>query len=207
MTRTHLARACAIAGTAVLALSAWAVSGVRTNSTTQPAAVAKPVASAATTTERARNDVYTNTAVAARYAIAQALLPSAAGADPLQVEPRVPRAAGTPCVQTIMLGAFANIHLVAPDEYLDFAYLADAAYLVLAVSGDVAAEAAPLGKPVLLLNSGTDPTGAVPLTSETPNIRRIDVHEQTISDVVLNLISDRYAWELLRNPEQPRVDA
>ena len=106
-----------------------------------------------------------------------------------------------------MLGAFANIHLVAPDEYLDFAYLADAAYLVLAVSGDVAAEAAPLGKPVLLLNSGTDPTGAVPLTSETPNIRRIDVHEQTISDVVLNLISDRYAWELLRNPEQPPVDA
>jgi UDP-N-acetylglucosamine 2-epimerase (non-hydrolysing) len=106
-----------------------------------------------------------------------------------------------------MLGAFANIHLVAPDEYLDFAYLADAAYLVLAVSGDVAAEAAPLGKPVLLLNSGTETTSAVPLTSETPNVRRIDVHEQTISDVVLNLISDRYAWELLRNPEQPRVDA
>ena len=30
--------------------------------------------------------------------IAAALEPSAAGADPLQVEPRVPRAAGTPCV-------------------------------------------------------------------------------------------------------------
>ena len=106
-----------------------------------------------------------------------------------------------------MLGAFANIHLVAPDEYLDFAYLADAAYLVLAVAGDVAAEAAPLGKPVLLLNNGPDSGAGGPLTSETPNVRRIDIHEQTISDVVLNLISDRHAWELLRNPEQPRVDA
>jgi len=102
MTKASLARAGAIAGTAVLALSAWALSGVRTESKAQAAAVAKPVARAATTTERVRNDIYTNTAVAARYAIAQALLPSAAGADPLQVEPRVPRAAGAPCVQTIM---------------------------------------------------------------------------------------------------------
>jgi UDP-N-acetylglucosamine 2-epimerase len=103
-----------------------------------------------------------------------------------------------------MLGAFANIHLVAPDAYLDFAYLADAAYLTLAVSGDVAAEAAPLGKPVLLLNTGVD----APLTSEVPNIRRIDVNEQGISDVVLNLLTDRRAWELLRNTEAPaRVDA
>ena len=82
MMKASLARAGAIAGTAVLALSAWALSGVRTESKAQAAAVAKPVASAATTTERVRNDIYTNTAVAARYAIAQALLPSAAGADP-----------------------------------------------------------------------------------------------------------------------------
>lgn len=106
-----------------------------------------------------------------------------------------------------MLGAFANIHLVAPDEYLDFAYLADAAYLVLATAGDVAAEAAPLGKPVLLLNNAAEPAGAGPLTSEMPNVRRIDVHEQTISDVVLNLVTDRHAWELLRNPEPARIDA
>jgi undecaprenyl-phosphate alpha-N-acetylglucosaminyl 1-phosphatetransferase/UDP-N-acetylglucosamine 2-epimerase len=102
-----------------------------------------------------------------------------------------------------MLGAFANIHLAAPDEYLDFAYLADAAYLVLAMSGDVAAEAAPLGTPVLLLNTGVD----APLTSEVPNIRRIDLMEQGISDVVLHLLNDRRAWELLRSNEAPRADA
>jgi undecaprenyl-phosphate alpha-N-acetylglucosaminyl 1-phosphatetransferase/UDP-N-acetylglucosamine 2-epimerase len=102
-----------------------------------------------------------------------------------------------------MLGAFANIHLVAPDAYLDFAYLTETAYLVLAVSGDVAAEAAPLGKPVLLLNPGVD----APLTSEVPNIRRIDMHEQGISDVVLHLLSDRRAWELLCCSEAPRADA
>ena len=106
-----------------------------------------------------------------------------------------------------MLGDFAYFHLVAPDEYLDFAYLADAAYLVLAVSGDVAAEAAPLGKPVLLLNNEAEATGAGPLTSEMPNLRRIDIHEQTISDVVFNLVTDRHAWELLRNTEPPRTDA
>jgi undecaprenyl-phosphate alpha-N-acetylglucosaminyl 1-phosphatetransferase/UDP-N-acetylglucosamine 2-epimerase len=102
-----------------------------------------------------------------------------------------------------MLGAFANIHLVAPDEYLDFAYLADAAYLVLAVSGDVAAEAAPLGKPVLLLNTGVD----APLTSEVPNMRRIDIHEQAISDVVLHLLTDRRAWELLNSTGASSADA
>jgi undecaprenyl-phosphate alpha-N-acetylglucosaminyl 1-phosphatetransferase/UDP-N-acetylglucosamine 2-epimerase len=106
-----------------------------------------------------------------------------------------------------MLGAFANIHLVAPGDYLGFAYLADAAYLSLAVSGECAAEVAPLGKPVLLLNAAGEPALAGPLTSEVPNVRRIDVHEQTISDVVLNLISDRRAWEMLRNDERPRVDA
>jgi len=106
-----------------------------------------------------------------------------------------------------MLGAFANIHLVAPGDYLGFAYLADAAYLSLTLSGECAAEVAPLGKPVLLLNASGEPALAGPLTSEVPNVRRIDVHEQTISDVVLNLISDRRAWEMLRNDERPRVDA
>ena len=80
-------------------------------------------------------------------------------------------------------------------------------YVVLATAGDVAAEAAPLGKPVLLLNNAAEPAGAGPLTSEMPNVRRIDVHEQTISDVVLNLVTDRHAWELLRNPEPARIDA
>jgi undecaprenyl-phosphate alpha-N-acetylglucosaminyl 1-phosphatetransferase/UDP-N-acetylglucosamine 2-epimerase len=107
-----------------------------------------------------------------------------------------------------MLGAFANIHLVAPGDYNAFAYLADAAYLTLATTGECAAEAAPLGKPVLLLNAAGEPgLNASPLTSEMPNVRRIDVHEQTISDVVLNLMTDRRAWEMLRNDERPRVDA
>ena len=102
-----------------------------------------------------------------------------------------------------MLGAFQNIHLASPGEYMDFAWLADAAHLVLAVSGDVAAEAAPLGTPVLLLNNAVDG----PLTSESPNIRRIDLHEQTISDVVLHLVADQRAWEMLRTPERPMPDA
>lgn len=101
-----------------------------------------------------------------------------------------------------MLGAFANIHLVEPGEYLDFAYLADAAHLVLALSGDVAAEAAPLGTPVLVLNTAVDG----PLTSEAPNIRRLDLHEQTISDVVLHLVSDRRAWDTLRTDERMQAD-
>jgi undecaprenyl-phosphate alpha-N-acetylglucosaminyl 1-phosphatetransferase/UDP-N-acetylglucosamine 2-epimerase len=102
-----------------------------------------------------------------------------------------------------MLGSFANIHLVDPGEYLDFAYLADAAHLVLALSSDVAAEAAPLGTPILVLNAAVDG----PLTSEAPNIRRLDLHEQTISDVVLHLVSDRRAWETLRTDERLQVDA
>ncbi|UHQ18581.1 hypothetical protein LVB87_10240 [Lysobacter sp. KIS68-7] len=92
------ARAGAIAGTAVLALSAWALSGTRMTSTsTIPGAQAQRAVATSP-----GNNAYTNSAVAAHYAIAAALAPSAAGADPLQVEPRVPRAAGATCVQTIM---------------------------------------------------------------------------------------------------------
>jgi len=73
---------------------------------------------------------------------------------------------------------------------------------VLALSGDVAAEAAPLGTPVLVLNTAVDG----PLTSEAPNIRRLDLHEQTISDVVLHLVSDRRAWDTLRTAERMQAD-
>jgi hypothetical protein len=81
----------------LIALCAWAA---QRQATGEAGAAAARAAVAPTSTQSL--DVYTNTAVAAHYAIAAALAPSAAGADPLQVEPRVERASGTPCVQTIL---------------------------------------------------------------------------------------------------------
>ena len=86
-------RALAITGAATaLALGAWAFVGTRAG-----------FQEARVPTTRATlpvRDAVTYDGLRAQSAnlIAAALEPSAAGADPLQVEPRVPRAAGTPCV-------------------------------------------------------------------------------------------------------------
>lgn len=102
MERNATKGAVAVATVSLIALCAWAA---QRNTTGEVGATVARAANAPATLASAtspRLDMYTNTAVAAHYAIAAALLPSAAGADPLQVEPRVERASGTPCVQTIL---------------------------------------------------------------------------------------------------------
>jgi len=92
-----------------------------------------------------------------------------------------------------VLAVHPNIHVVARGDFLEFAYLLDAADLVLAASEAAGMECARLGKPVLLLNRENDPH-----TGDGPNVRRIDINERTITDVVLNLLTDRDAYDRLR---------
>jgi hypothetical protein len=105
-TRTAL-RALMVAGASSIALGALAFVASRAPHTdaTSPIA-ATPRASQASPVRKYSYEGITTTA---SRLIAAELLPSAAGADPLQVEPRVPRAAGTPCVVTLFRDAIIPV--------------------------------------------------------------------------------------------------
>lgn len=54
------------------------------------------------------------------------------------------------------LGGLANVHLIAPQDYLGFLYLMDRAYLIASDSGGVQEEAPSLQKPLLVLRATTE---------------------------------------------------
>lgn len=60
-----------------------------------------------------------------------------------------------------VLGEQANVHLIAPVDYIDFVWLMRRAYLILTDSGGVQEEAPSLGKPVLVLRDVTERPEAV----------------------------------------------
>ena len=59
------------------------------------------------------------------------------------------------------LGGQANVHLIAPVDYIDFVWLMRRAYLILTDSGGVQEEAPSLGKPVLVLRDVTERPEAI----------------------------------------------
>lgn len=60
-----------------------------------------------------------------------------------------------------MLSGLANVHLVAPQEYLSFVYLLNRSRLILTDSGGIQEEAPSLGKPVLVMRDNTERPEAV----------------------------------------------
>jgi Peptide N-acetyl-beta-D-glucosaminyl asparaginase amidase A len=90
------------AAVSVLAISAWAF--VATQAPARGGDAQRPMP-AATTTESSVDYSWDGLRATSAHLVAAALDPAAAGADPLQVEPRVPRAAGTPCVVELVRDA------------------------------------------------------------------------------------------------------
>lgn len=60
-----------------------------------------------------------------------------------------------------LLKGHANIHLIAPQEYLAFVYLMHRSTLIITDSGGVQEEAPSLGKPVLVMRDTTERPEAV----------------------------------------------
>ena len=104
--RTAL-RALMVAGASSIALGALAFVASRAPHTD----ATSPIAATPRTSQASpvRKYSYEGITTTASRLIAAELLPSAAGADPLQVEPRVPRAAGTPCVVTLFRDAIIPV--------------------------------------------------------------------------------------------------
>ena len=60
-----------------------------------------------------------------------------------------------------LLGNIANVHLIAPQDYLPFVYLMNRSTLILTDSGGIQEEAPSLGKPVLVMRDTTERPEAV----------------------------------------------
>lgn len=91
------------------------------------------------------------------------------------------------------LRACPNIHLIAPTDYLSFAYLLNHAHLVLADSGELAAEVASLGKPVMLMKRDAGHAAA----SDSPHAGPAAMTEHALAVAVLGLLDDPGAREAL----------
>lgn len=89
----------------------------------------------------------------------------------------------------------ANVHLVEPLGYLEFAWLLQRAYLVLTGSSEVEGEAALLGKPVLVLREQAATAGSETF-DETQHV--VDVDDAAITAGVMTLLTDRNAYEAMR---------
>jgi len=105
METRHWLRTLLVGGASLMALGAWAFIDARpegaTTASMRVAGSARASLLSSGTQGTAPAIYYASLSANASQLIASALAPSAAGADPLQVEPRVPRASGSPCVVTL----------------------------------------------------------------------------------------------------------
>ena len=92
-----------------------------------------------------------------------------------------------------LLHVCPNIHLIAPTDYLGFAYLLNQAYLIIAASNEMAVEAASLAKPVLLMQHDTEPHAAV----EAGNVQRVGIDERAIAAGALDLLANPGAYQAM----------
>ncbi|WP_262190753.1 UDP-N-acetylglucosamine 2-epimerase, partial [Escherichia coli] len=60
-----------------------------------------------------------------------------------------------------ILSGIDNIHLIEPQQYLQFIYLMDRSYLIITDSGGIQEEAPSLGKPVLVMRETTERPEAI----------------------------------------------
>lgn len=116
MSRSLSLRTLAIAGLAAIP-AAFAYLG--TAPTARPrASLAASASTAPAVQAKTKTNVYTTLSAASGTITAAAVLtPAQAGADPYFVEPRVPRAAGTPCVDTLVRDQVFNEPDSAPPAF------------------------------------------------------------------------------------------
>lgn len=84
------------------------------------------------------------------------------------------------------LGGHANVHLIAPVDYIDFVWLMRRAYLILTDSGGVQEEAPSLGKPVLVLRDVTERPEAI----AAGTVRLVGTSRERIVTEALRLLDD-----------------
>lgn len=101
-----------------------------------------------------------------------------------------------------LLGDFANIHLIPPQDYLPFVYLMDRAHLVLTDSGGVQEEAPSLGKPVLVMRDTTERPEAV----AAGTVRLVGTDSDVIVAEIERLLDDTSEYSRMSFAHNPYGD-
>ncbi|MCU1576639.1 MAG: UDP-N-acetylglucosamine 2-epimerase (non-hydrolyzing) [Leifsonia sp.] len=100
------------------------------------------------------------------------------------------------------LAGLENVIVTDPVDYVDMAFLLNAATLVITDSGGVQEEAPSLGKPVLVLRQTTERPEAV----EAGTVRLIGTDEDAIVAAATTLLTDRHAYEAMAHAVNPYGD-
>ncbi len=101
-----------------------------------------------------------------------------------------------------ILGNTANVHLIAPLDYLPFVYLMKQSHLILTDSGGVQEEAPSLGKPVLVMRSTTERPEAV----AAGTVKLVGTDRNTIVTETMRLLADSSAYQAMARAHNPYGD-
>lgn len=100
------------------------------------------------------------------------------------------------------LSGFANVHLIAPQDYLPFVYLMSRAAVILTDSGGVQEEAPSLGKPVLVMRETTERPEAV----DAGTVKLVGTDTALIVSEVNRLLDDKAAYDAMSFAHNPYGD-
>ncbi len=101
-----------------------------------------------------------------------------------------------------ILGGIPNIHLIAPQEYLDFIYLMKRSTIILTDSGGIQEEAPSLGKPVLVLRDTTERPEAV----EAGTVVLVGTEKKRIVKFVSLLLENETEYKKMSEAHNPYGD-
>lgn len=104
-------------------------------------------------------------------------------------------------VNRLLLG-IANIHLIAPLDYLPFIYLMNRAHLILTDSGGIQEEAPALGKPVLVMRDTTERPEAV----SAGTVQLVGTDAEAIFSGISQLLNDPAAYQKMSFAHNPYGD-
>ncbi|MCP1336860.1 non-hydrolyzing UDP-N-acetylglucosamine 2-epimerase [Futiania mangrovi] len=115
---------------------------------------------------------------------------------PVHLNPNVQKAAQE------VLGEAADVHLIAPQDYLPFVYLMRAAHLIVTDSGGIQEEAPSLGKPVLVTREKTERPEAV----EAGTVRLVGTDPALLVAEATRLLDDQGAYDTISYAHNPYGD-
>jgi UDP-N-acetylglucosamine 2-epimerase (non-hydrolysing) len=101
-----------------------------------------------------------------------------------------------------ILSDVANVHLIAPLEYLPFVYLMSRSYLILTDSGGVQEEAPSLGKPVLVMRDKTERPEAV----QAGTVKLVGTDLDYIVEQAISLLDNKQDYEKMSIAHNPYGD-
>ena len=103
---------------------------------------------------------------------------------------------------TRILGRHANIHLVPPQNYLNFVYLMIKSFFIITDSGGIQEEAPALGKPVLVLRDVTERSEGL----DAGTIKLVGANRSNIIDEAFSLLDDKLLYKEMSNAHNPYGD-